>query len=254
MANRPIRSAEAERTALLSGAGALSPDRREDLGRKLIDCMAELEEDLSLEITDRLLDEVSGRDILNLTLEGLKIVGTKYESGEYYVAGLVMAGEIMRQILQMVSDRSPVIHQEVEKAGAVVLGTVEGDIHALGKDMVKEVLTANGFEVHDLGVDVAPEVYLAEAIRLQPDLVGLSILMSTSYPALAKAITQLRTLIPAGFKRPGILVGGGAINDEVFEHVKADLWCQDLMTMAEVCRDWINRRRNGYQKNEPKII
>ena len=233
--------------------GPEKPSGPDNVGRRLTAAIADLDEDLSLEVADRLLGEISGREILNLALEGLKIVGGRYEAGEYYVAGLVMAGEIMRQILQMVSARSPVALPEGERAGVVVLGTVEGDIHDLGKDMVKEVLAANGFEVYDLGVDVAPEVYLAETIRFQPDLVGLSILISTSYPALTKAVTQLRTMIPAGFKRPGIMIGGGAVDETVFEHIQADLWCRDLMAMGDICRNWITRH-NGLHKVEPRII
>lgn len=224
-----------------------------DLSRKLIAAVADLDEDQALEIADRLITIISGQGLLNLALEGLKIVGQRYEAGEYYVAGLVMAGEIMRQVLQMVSDRPSLKESVCQHSGIIVLGTVEGDIHDLGKDLVKEVLAANGFEVHDLGVDVAPEVFLAETIRCQPDLVGMSILISTSYPSLAKAITQLRTLIPAGFKRPGIIVGGGAMDTMVFEHIKADLWCRDLMAMGEVCRNWIAKQR-GPTKADPKII
>lgn len=215
--------------------------------------LADLDEDLALELAAGLLEKLSGRDILNLTLEGLKIVGRRYETGEYYVAGLVMAGEIMRQILAMISAHSPLTHLEGERAGVVLVGTVEGDIHDLGKDMVKEVLSANGFEVHDLGVDVAPEVYLAETIRVQPDLVGLSILISSSYPALTKAVTQLRTLIPAGFKRPGIIIGGGAVDETVFKHIQADLWCRDLLSMGKICQEWI-AGRNGATKTAPQIV
>ena len=225
----------------------------DELCRKLIAAVADLDEDRALEIADRLIADNSGKDLLNLALEGLKIVGKRYEAGEYYVAGLVMAGEIMRQILQMVSARSPIKESDDHQAGVIVLGTVEGDIHDLGKDLVKEVLVANGFEVHDLGVDVAPEVFLAETIRCQPDLVGISILISSSYPALTKAITQLKTLIPVGFKRPGIIVGGGAVDAMVFEHTKADLWCRDLMAMGEVCRNWI-AEQSGPAKEEPRII
>ncbi len=215
--------------------------------------LSDLDEDLSLELAAILLEEHPGRDILNMTLEGLNMVGRRYEAGEYYVAGLVMAGEIMRQILQLIAVRSPLTLPEGERAGLVVLGTVEGDIHDLGKDMAKEVLMANGFEVHDLGVDVAPEQYLAESIRLQPDLVGLSILISTSYPALNKAVNQLRNLIPAGFKRPGIIIGGGAVDEAVFEHTQADLWCRDLLSMGELCREFI-AKRNGVARAVPHII
>jgi len=211
--------------------------------QQLINNIAELEEDGALAGAEELLRaEVGGREVLRAALEGLKVVGRRYEAGEYYVAGLVMAGEIMRQILEMVADISPIFGDNGGQTGTVVLGTIEGDIHDLGKDLVKEVLVSHGFAVHDLGVDVAPEVFLAETIQLQPDLVGISILISTSYPALTRAVTHLKTMVPAGFKRPGIIVGGGAMDQAVFEHIKADIWCQDVMSAAALCLNWLEKK------------
>lgn len=226
--------------AIDDGRQAQSDQLSDD--QSLISSVAELDEELSLEIAARLIGRRPARDILNLALEGLKIVGQRFESGEYFVSGLVMAGEIMRRIMQLVSGDSPITMTKNGSAGVIVLGTVEGDIHDLGKDLVKQVLTANSFEVHDLGVDVAPEVFLAETIRCQPDLVGISILISSSFPYLSKTISQLRDLIPAGFKKPGIIIGGGAVDDLLFKHTKADLWCRELMTMGDACRDWIARQ------------
>lgn len=222
----------------------------DDCSRELIAAVADLDEEAALKAIDQLIEDNSGEYLLNLALEGLNIVGRRYEAGEYYLAGLVMAGEITRQILQLISARSPTKILDIHQVGVVVLGTIEGDIHDLGKDLVKEVLTANGFKVHDLGVDVAPEMFLAETIRCQPDIVGISILISSSYPALTKAVTQLKTLIPAGFKRPGILIGGGAVDDIVFEHAKADLWRRDLMSIGEACRAWVAAQK-GLPKTEP---
>lgn len=246
------KNKEKELAAGLGGEQGSTPLSSVDLNQKLINSIANLDEELALEITENLIDENAGRDMLNLALEGLKVVGRKYEAGEYYAAGLVMAGEIMRQILNMVSEKTT-ITVPVEKHGVIVLGTVEGDIHELGKDLVKEILVANGFDVRDLGVDVAPEVFLAETIKCQPDLVGISILISSSYPHLSKTVTQLRNLIPAGFKRPGIIIGGGAVDGMVFEHIKADLWCQDLVSMGDACRDWI-AKQSWPSKAEPVII
>ena len=211
--------------------------------RQLIDHIADLDEDAALAAAEaHLQNQADGRQLLLAALEGLKIVGRRYEAGEYYVAGLVMAGEIMRQILEMVADISPIPSENNHKPGSIVLGTIEGDIHDLGKDLVKEVLVSHGFLVHDLGVDVAPEVFLAETIRLQPDMVGISILISTSYPALTRAVTHLKTMVPAGFRRPGIIVGGGAMDKAVFDHIKADLWCQEVMSAADLCSQWLANR------------
>lgn len=229
------------------------PGLAEEAGQTLGASIANLDEDTALELADRLITQGLGKEVLNQALQGLKVVGQRYEAGEYFVAGLVMAGEIMRQILQLVSERSPLSMSGDGPAGVIVLGTVEGDIHDLGKDLAKEVLASNGFEVHDLGVDVAPEIFLAETIRRQPDFVGLSILISSCYPALTKTVTELRNLIPAGFKRPGIMIGGGAVDELLFEHTKADIWCRDLMAMADVCRNWI-AKRDGELKAEPRIM
>lgn len=218
------------------------------LRQQLITAIADLDEDKSLEISANFLSQNSDKKILEAALEGLKIVGQRYEAGEYFIAGLVMAGEIMRQILAMVSAKYSITKSNHAPSGVIVIGTIEGDIHDLGKDLAKEVLLANGFIVHDIGVDVAPEIFLAEAIRHQPDLVGISILISSSYPALTRAVTQLRTLIPAGFKRPGVVIGGGAVNQLVFEHIKADLWGRDLTLLGELCLNWISTQNKFKNK------
>ena len=191
----------------------------------------------------------SGRLVLLTALEGLKAVGRRYESGEYYVSALIMAGEIMRLILDSVYETAPIFAPTSEDFGKVLLGTIEGDIHDLGKDLVKEVLLCHGFEIHDLGVDVAPEVFLAKAIELQPDIVGISVLISTSIPALTKAVHHLKTMMPNGYRKPGVVVGGGAMDQPFFEHTKADIWCQDIMELPRLCQSWISERPGPGRKN-----
>lgn len=223
--------------------GQRKPSQADEAGQNLIASIADLDEDVALEIADMLIARGQGKNLLNQALQGLNIVGQRYEAGEYFVAGLVMAGEIMRQILQMVSEKFPQAMAGDSQVGVIVMGTVEGDIHDLGKELAKGIFAANGFGVHDLGVDVAPEVFLAETIRHQPDFVGLSMLISSCYPALIKTVSQLKNLIPAGFKRPGIMIGGGAVDAMVFEHTQADIWCRDLMAMVDVCRSWMASRK-----------
>jgi methanogenic corrinoid protein MtbC1 len=186
-----------------------------------------------------------GHQILRRCLEGLQIVGEKYEKGLYYASALVMAGEIMYQILDMVpiDENTAAEPPQGGRCRSAVLGTIAGDIHALGKDLVSGILRGHGFAVHDLGVDIAPEVFLAEAIRRQPDIVGVSILMSSSYPALLKTVELLKTMIPNGHRQPGVIVGGGAVNETVYLKSRADLWCPDLLKLPDLCHDWLKRTR-----------
>jgi Predicted cobalamin binding protein len=213
---------------------------------ELIKNIGELDEDAALLTARTLVDSgFPAHRLMRHCLEGLRIVGRKYEEGDYYASGLIMAGEIMRQILEMTSFRP------AESAGAaagglartVVLGTIVGDIHDLGKNLVGEVLKGHGFRVHDLGVDVPPEVFLSEAIRCQPDIVGISILISSCYPKLMKAVELVRTMMPEGYKQPGLLIGGGAVNEQVQAKCQADIWCQDILKLGEVCRAWLDNGR-----------
>ncbi|MDR1045629.1 MAG: cobalamin-dependent protein [Candidatus Adiutrix sp.] len=212
---------------------------------RLVEVISVLDEDEALVLARELVEvDYPGHLLVRRSLEGLKIVGRKYEEGQYFAAALVMAGEIMRQILEMIN-LTPAGGEnsaQNETPGTVVLlGTIAGDIHDLGKDLVGEILKSHGYLVHDLGVDVAPEVFLSETISRRPDLVGISILISSSYPRLLKAVDLVRTMLPPGYRRPGVIIGGGAVNEMVFRHCQADLWCPDILKLPEVCRHWLNQ-------------
>jgi methanogenic corrinoid protein MtbC1 len=230
--------------------GELNITQTDPKRASLIEAISELDDEKALKAVEVLLAAPdSGRLVLLAALEGLKNVGRRYEAGEYYVSALVMAGEIMRQIVDTVTETTPLFESTSECFGSVVLGTIEGDIHDLGKDLAKEVLLCHGFKIHDLGVDVAPEVFLAKAIELQPDIVGISVLISTSMPAMTRAVDHLKTMMPGGYRRPGVVVGGGALDQLFFEHTKADIWCQDIMDLPRLCLDWINQRPGPGRKS-----
>lgn len=228
----------------------------EEKANNLINCIAKLDEDEALILARDILESgTPGQDLLHYALEGLQVVGKKYEDGGCYLAGLVMAGEIMRSIVELIREISPIRTEGEKASGTIVLGTIEGDIHDLGKDLVREVLQSHGFVIHDLGVDVAPEQFLAKTIQIQPDLVAISILIRTCYQALSRAVTQIKTMIPAGFKRPGIIIGGGAVDEVVFEHVKADIWCPDIMDLTGQCRQWLKKNNDiPTPKNPPSLV
>lgn len=210
---------------------------------RLMTLITDLEEESTLNLIQKLMADGTDRlELLDACLAGLNAVGGKYENGHYYVAALVMAGEMMGRILEVIKI------QGLEESGgrrmvegSVLIGTIEGDIHDLGKDLVKGVLHTSGFMVYDLGVDVAPEMFMAEAIKRQPDLVGISILLNTSRYALKRTVELLKTMMPAGQKRPRVIIGGGAVCQEFFGLCGADAWCRDIMKITSQCSQLISR-------------
>jgi methanogenic corrinoid protein MtbC1 len=127
--------------------------------------------------------------ILDDCQKGLQWVGERYEQGTYYISGLIMAGEIMRLVGEKVL---PLLEKNIKggDSGLIILGTVQGDIHFLGKDIVKVLLKCYGFTVSDLGVDVPPDEFLASTRESRPDIVGLSCLLNTSFEAMRETIQK----------------------------------------------------------------
>ena len=199
---------------------------------ELIEAIAELEEEKALALVRRRLE--SGEDPLRIMEDcqaGLLRVGKRYEQGEYFLAGLIMGGEIFRQVMDLVG---PVVECQLsgEVSGHVLLGTVQGDIHNLGKMIVSMLLSCNGFTVHDLGEDVSPAEFVARTREISPDVVGLSGLLTSSYQSMRETVSAMRK---AGETVP-IIIGGGQLGSEVHEYVGADHWTTDAIQGVEICR------------------
>jgi methanogenic corrinoid protein MtbC1 len=163
--------------------------------------------------------------------EGMRQVGAHYERNEYFLAGLIMAGEIFREVMELLH---PVVAPKASGhgAGRVLLGTVEGDIHDLGKNIVNMLLGCRSFAVYDLGVNVPPAVFADQVDELQPDIVGLSGLLTSSYDAMRETVLLLRS---RGLQAP-IIIGGGQISEEVCHYVGADYWATDAVAGVEICQ------------------
>lgn len=142
-------------------------------------------------VADLLKTGVAPREIMNCFSRSLLEIGRLYQSGSYYMTGLVLAGEIMRQALVVLMPQLAKA-QTAPKNGLVVIGTIEGDIHDLGKNMAAYFLEAGGFEVVDLGVDVPPRIFLREILRLEPDAVGVSLLLTTCLEPLLRLVKLLK--------------------------------------------------------------
>lgn len=210
--------------------------KNKDIRAALIASVSDLEEQKVLEMVRRRLEE---RDnplaIVEDCQEGLRQVGVRYEQREYFLAGLIMAGEIFRGVMELVQ---PVIEDQLtgDETGAILLGTVQGDIHDIGKNNLNMLLTCYGFTVHDLGVDVSPAEFLLQAIQIKPNIIGLSGLLTSSYDAMRETIQLLRNAGDKYLVSTPIIIGGNQLNEQVCKYVSADHWVTDAMTGVRLCQ------------------
>jgi methanogenic corrinoid protein MtbC1 len=157
---------------------------------------------------------------------GMERVGRLYEEGTYYISALIMAGEIIREGAEVLYPRVEGPRTDTG-GGKMVIATVRGDIHDIGKNIVIALLDADGFTMVDLGVNVPPE-RIAEAVeRERPDAVGLSCLLTSGYEALRQTIDLVRRESAAWHRHLPIILGGAAVDELVKERLGADGWCDD---------------------------
>jgi len=203
-----------------------------DKSAVLIAAITDLQEETALALVRQRLE--AGDDpllIIEDCEEGMRRVGMRYERNEYFLAGLIMAGEIFSQVMELLQ---PVIQRQVsgQASGRILLGTVEGDIHDLGKNIVNMLLSCHNFVVHDLGVNVSPMAFAEQAAQVQPHLVGLSGLLTSSYDSMRETVALLRA---QGYQGP-IVIGGGQLSEKVCEYVGADHWTADAGAGVELCQ------------------
>ena len=168
---------------------------------------------------------------------GLEVVGKKYEAGEYFLSELLYAGSVVGEVLEMLKAR--MTEQQLERKGVIVLGTVRGDIHDIGKNIFKMLAEASGFEVHDLGVDVEPSTFIEEIRKSRPQALGLSALLTT---ALAEMKSTVAAVQAAGVRgKLKVLLGGNAVKKEFAREIKADAAALDAVEGLEICRRWVER-------------
>jgi methanogenic corrinoid protein MtbC1 len=198
--------------------------------------MAELQEEAVMELVRQcLVDGVDPLVIIDLCHKGMIQLGEYYEQGRYFISGLIMAGEIMGQVGRLVFSllESKITHGD---AGSIVLGTVEGDIHFIGKDIFKVLVRAHGFAVHDLGVDVPSLQFLAAIHEFKPALVGLSGLITGAFKPMQETIALLKENTPQELA-PRAYIIGGQVNASVCKEVGADYWADDGMKGVRLCQE-----------------
>ena len=167
--------------------------------------------------------------------EGMRQVGARYEQQEYYLSGLMMAGEIFREVMELVE---PILQERLygRESGQILLGTVQGDIHDIGKNMFGTMLRCHGFTVADLGVDVKPAAFLEATEKNQPDIVGLSGLLTPSYETMRQTIQLIRKSSDSPIAGIPVIIGGGILNPKICAYVGADYWSIDSMVGVNLCK------------------
>lgn len=205
---------------------------RQELVKRLVD----LDEAYVLETARRMLDE--GYDSLVIIQDceyAMRLVGERYERREYYLSALIMAGEIFREVM-MITQHSMEERLAGNASGRVLLGTVQGDIHDIGKDIVALALRCYGFTVDDLGVDVAPGLFLDHAKTNPPDIIGLSGLVTVAYESMRETTRLIRHNTPPGQAPIPIIIGGGTLSEDLCRFVGADFWVTDALEGVRVCQ------------------
>jgi methanogenic corrinoid protein MtbC1 len=205
------------------------------MSQELIDAITDMNEEGALEITQQLLDSgVSPFDVLDACRQAMDIIGYRFETGESFIPELILAGEIMNQIAAVLKPRMQESGTD-EKLGQIVFGTVEGDIHDIGKDIVVFLLEINGFEVFDLGVDVPVVRFVEEVQKTGAEIVGLSGFLTLAFDPMKETTAALRNAAP----NARIMIGGGQVDENVLRFTGADAYGKDAMAAVNLAKEWI---------------
>ena len=205
----------------------------------LVQTMADLKEEEALRIVkERLAKGDDPMKILQDSRSAMEMVGKRFANGEYFIPDLIYSGEILRQISEIVK---PKVTQTVqsEKAGKYILGTVTGDIHDIGKDIVGFMLDINGFEVIDLGVDVPIQKFVDTLKETKAPIMGLSGFLTLAFDAMKETIDAIKA---AGLRdKVKIMIGGGQIDEEVRKYTGADAYRPDAVAAVTLAKEWLSK-------------
>ena len=209
---------------------------------KIAELLAEVNEAATDAVTAALEE---GDDPLVLLQEGvirgLERIGQEFEAGEYFLGELILGGEIAEKCIALIDPHLP--KGSSAPRGVVVIGAVQGDMHDLGYGLVAKRLELAGFEVHSMGVDVAPMTFIDKAREVDADIIGLSTFLVTTIPGCSEVLDYLRDMgLRERFK---VIVGGGATTEETADELGADGWAENAVTAAALCEGLVARAKQA---------
>jgi 5-methyltetrahydrofolate--homocysteine methyltransferase len=207
------------------------------MSEDLVNLLADLKEEEVLALVKKRLD--AGEDaykILDETSAGMAIVGKRFAAGEYFLPELVYSGEVLKQVNALLKPKLSGGAKAAKKIGKVVIGTVAGDIHDIGLNIVEFMLDVNGFEVTNLGVDVPIKKFVDAVKTTKAPVLGLSGFLTPAFDAMKETVEALEK---AGLRKNlKIMIGGGQMDDEVRKYAKADAYGKDAMAAVSLSKKW----------------
>ena len=210
----------------------------ENIFSQIKQAMTSLQEDELSSLVNRSLDTgAEPLKVIDALRDGIWEVGTRYERGEYFISELIIAGEMMKRSVEILKPHLKA--RQLSAQGAIVLGAALGDLHDIGKEIVKSLLIAEGFEVHDLGVDVNPSTFVDQVQQTQAKVLGISALLSTSTPAAAKVVDELKN---RGIRKNSmVILGGAAVRDWMVKDYGVDAAVNDAVKGIRLIRSWVQQ-------------
>ena len=207
------------------------------MSQQLVEAIADMREDEALRLVREMVESDSDPlAILDAAREAMDLVGQRFEQGTYFLSELMLAGEMMNEITEIIKPKLAEMPDR-ERHGKVLIGTVEGDIHDIGKNIVSFMLDVNGFEVLDLGVDVPPQKFVEAIQEFQPQVVALSGFLTLSFDSMKSTVTAIESV---GLRdKVKIIIGGGQINGEVKEYTGADGYGKDAVAGISFAKKWV---------------
>ena len=208
------------------------------MSKSLSKAIVDMREEEALKIANELL--ASGTDplaILEAGREAMTIIGQRFQEGECFIPELILAGEMLSQISAKIKPHLQTQADTQKKIGRVVIGTVQGDIHNIGKDIVAFMLDINGFGVEDLGVDVPPAKFVEAVKEFKPQVVGLSGFLTLAYDPMKNTVQALKD---NGLREnTKIMIGGGQIDEQIRQYTGADAYGLDAMAAVNLAKSWV---------------
>lgn len=205
------------------------------MAEKLIEYLADLNEEKVLALVDeRIKAGTDPLSILDEARKGMEIVGERFEKGDYFLGELVYSGDILKQVSQLVK---PYLKQNPEESprGLVIMGSVAGDLHDIGKNILISLLEANGFKVYDLGVDVPPSKFAEKIQETGATIVGLSALLTAAIDSMKNTVETIRKASAGDIK---IMIGGAPTDEEARRYTGADAWGRSAQDGVMIAKQW----------------
>ena len=204
----------------------------------LIQAVVELEEEKSYALVKKVLEEgVNPKEIIDILRKGVETVGDKFNKKEYFLTELVMAGEIFQQSAKILETAMKEETETSESLGVVVIGTVKGDVHDIGKNIFVTLLQAAGFEVHDLGVDIAAEKFINKVKETKADIVAYSGLLTVALDSMKETTEALKS---AGLReKVRIIIGGLPVDEMWMKEAGADAYTDNAFNGVKIVTNWL---------------